>query len=84
MRIEDFHGAGILLACVTHMAHTLPRNLVFGLYNYVGDELPVVKNPLPVIAGEIRLPDDCGPGLGVEVNEAILKDPVAVIEASHA
>ncbi|MER8961735.1 hypothetical protein NKI24_22835 [Mesorhizobium sp. M0701] len=83
VRIEDFHGKGILLACVTQMAHTLPPNLVFGLYNYVNDESPLVKKPLPVIAGEIRLPDDCGPGLGVEVNEAILKDLVAVIKASH-
>lgn len=82
LRIEDYYGTGILLACVTHMAHTLPRRLVFGLYNYVSDDLPMVTNPLPVIDGEIRLPEDPGPGLGVEVNETILGDPVAVPEGT--
>ena len=79
MRIEDYYGTGILLACVTHLAHTLPRKYVFGLYDYVSDDLPLVLNPLKVINGEIRLPDDCGPGLGVQVNEAILGDPVAIL-----
>ena len=79
VRIEDYYGAGILLACVTHMGHTLPRNLVYGLYDYVSDDLPLVKNPLKVINGEIALPLDCGPGLGVEVNEDILGDPVVVM-----
>ena len=37
----------------------------------------MVRNPLPVIDGEVRLPDDCGPGLGVEVNEEIFGVPVA-------
>lgn len=83
VRIEDFWGTGLLMACLTHMAHTLPRNLLFGQYDYVSDKLPFVKNPLPVISGEIRLPADCGPGLGVEINEAILKDPVLVIEAQQ-
>lgn len=77
VRIEDYYGTGILLACVTHMAHTLPRTLNFGLYDFVGADLPMVRNPLPVIDGEVRLPDDCGPGLGVEVNEEILGAPVA-------
>ncbi|RWN50275.1 mandelate racemase/muconate lactonizing enzyme family protein [Mesorhizobium sp.] len=79
VRIEDYYGSGILLACVTHLGHTLPRNLVFGLYDYVSDDLPLVKNPLAVVNGEIRLPDDCGPGLGVEVNETILGEPVAIL-----
>ncbi len=81
MRIEDYYGTGILLACVTHLAHTLPRKLVFGLYDYVSDDLPLVNNPLVVENGEVRLPDKPGPGLGVDVNEAVLGDPVAVIEA---
>lgn len=82
VRIEDYYGTGILLACVTHMAHTLPRNLVFGLYDYVSDDLPLVKNPLPVVGGEIRLPENGAPGLGVEINEALLGDATAVLEAS--
>lgn len=81
VRIEDYYGSGILLACVTHLAHTLPRKLVFGLYDFVHDDLPLVKNPLEVVGGEVRLPDDARPGLGVEVNEELLGDPVAVMTA---
>jgi len=81
LRIEDYYGTGILLSCVTHMAHTLPGNLVFGLYDFVSEDLPLVHNPLTVQDGWIALPDDCGPGLGVEVNEAVLGDPVAELVA---
>ncbi|MER8436853.1 mandelate racemase/muconate lactonizing enzyme family protein [Mesorhizobium sp. M1312] len=81
VRIEDFHGTGILAACVTHMAHTLPRNLIWTLYDYDRDNLiPLVKNPLVVTAGDIRIPDDCGPGLGIDVDESLLGKPVAVLE----
>ena len=80
MRIEDYYGTGILLAAVTHLGHTLPRRLVFGLYNYVSDDLPLVKNPLQVLDGEIRLPNAPPPGLGVELNESLLGVPVAVLE----
>ena len=79
LRLEDYYGTGLLLACVTHLAHTLPRRLVFGLYDYVTDDLPLVKNPIKVMNGDIRLPDDCGPGLGVDLNEAMLGEPVAVL-----
>ena len=78
MRIEDYYGSGILLACVTHLAHTLPRKWVFGLYDYLSNDLPLVLNPLKVNKGELRLPDDCVPGLGVEVNESVLGTPVAI------
>lgn len=76
LRIEDYYGTGILMACVTHMAHTLPRRLVFGLYDFVSDDLPMVRNPLEVTNGNVSLPSDCGPGLGVEVNEDVLGAPV--------
>ncbi len=81
MRIEDYYGSGILLACVTHMAHTLPRRYVFGLYDFVSDDLPLVKNPLRVEQGEVRLPDDCAAGLGVEVDESQLGQPVVELVA---
>ncbi len=77
MRIEDYYGTGILLAAVTHLAHTLPRRLAFGLYDYVSTELPLVRNPLKVERGEIRIPDTPGPGLGVEIDEDLLGRPVA-------
>ena len=81
LRIEDYYGTGILLACVAHMGHTLPRNLVFGLYDYVSADLPIALNPLRVTRGEIALPSDCGPGLGVEIDEDILGVPVAEMVA---
>lgn len=81
LRIEDYYGSGILLACVVHLAHTLPRQLVFGLYDYVSDALPLVNNPLLVQEGRVRLPDAPAPGLGVEVNEAALGEPLTVLEA---
>ena len=81
LRIEDYYGTGILLACVTHMAHTLPESLVFGLYDFVSQDLPLVQNPLSVVEGEVRLPDNCGPGLDVEIDETLLGAPVAVLEA---
>lgn len=77
LRIEDYYGSGLLLACVTHMAHTLPRKIVFGLYDFVSDDLPLVRNPLRVHGGTVRLPEDCGPGLGVDINVALLGNPVA-------
>ncbi|MER9402379.1 mandelate racemase/muconate lactonizing enzyme family protein [Mesorhizobium sp. M0615] len=82
VRVEDYYGTGILLACVTHMAHTLPRNIVFGLYDYASKKLPLVNNPLLVEKGEIRLPDDCRPGLGVDVNESLLGEAIAVMDAT--
>ena len=81
LRIEDYAGSGILLACVAHLAHTLPRKLVFGLYDYVSADLPLVKNPLQVKNGEIQLPDNPAPGLGVEVDEAQLGEPLTALEA---
>lgn len=81
LRIEDYYGTGLLLACVLHMAHTLPRNLVFGLYDFVSEKLPLAVNPPRVAEGEVRLPDDCGPGLGIEINEGLLGAPVAVLES---
>lgn len=80
MRIEDYYGTGLTLAAVCHLAHTLPEHAVFGLYDYHLPEVPVVKNPFPVVNGRVRVPDDCQPGLGVEVNPEVLGDPVAEYE----
>ncbi|MEO1192074.1 MAG: mandelate racemase/muconate lactonizing enzyme family protein [Pseudomonadota bacterium] len=81
LRIEDYYGTGLLFACVTHMAHSLPEALVFGLYDFVSEDLPLVLNPLQVVDGRVGLPADCGPGLGVEVNETLLGKPVAELTA---
>jgi L-alanine-DL-glutamate epimerase-like enolase superfamily enzyme len=80
MRIENYGGTGILLSAVTHLAQTLPERNVFGLYDYVTPELPLVRNPLEVRAGSIGIRANAAPGLGVEVDEAILGDPVAVLK----
>ena len=76
MRIEDFYGTGITLAAVTHIAHTLPRWATFGLYDYHLPEVPVVQNPLAVIDGFVRVPDDAPSGLGVAIDETVIGPPV--------
>lgn len=78
MRIEDFYGSGLTLAAVTHIAQNLPAEATFGLYDYHLPEAPVVSNPFPVEEGYVALPPSCAPGLGVEVDEAVLGE--AVIE----
>lgn len=80
MRIEDNFGSGLTLAAVAHVATTLPERCVFGLYDYVLPEVPLVENPLIVRDGRVSIPADCGPGLGAVVNESILGAPVAVME----
>ena len=82
MRIEDFYGSGLTLAAVCHLAQGVPEAANFGLYDYHLPDVPVVKNPFEVIKGRVRVPDDCGPGLGVEVDEAVLGAPVAELEGT--
>ena len=80
LRIENYGGTGILLAAVTHLAQTLPERYVFGLYDYVTPDLPLVKNPLKVVGGRIGLGTAPGPGLGVEIEEAVLGEPIAILQ----
>ena len=77
MRIEDFYGTGLTLAAVTHLAQGLPEAATFGLYDYHLPDVPVVNNPFPVIGGRVAVPEDCAPGLGVEVDAAVLGEAVA-------
>jgi len=80
MRIEDYYGTGLTFAAVTHLAQGLPAAATFGLYDYHLPEVPVALNPLSVEGGRVALPADCGAGLGVEVNEEILGEPLAVFD----
>jgi len=82
MRIENYGGTGILLSAVTHLAQTLPVRYVFGLYDYVSPELPLVSNPLEVCGGRISVPVEAGPGLGVDVDESLLGKPVAELSSN--
>ena len=79
-RIEDFYGTGLTLAAVCHLAQGLPASATFGLYDYHLPAVPVVSDPFPVEGGRIRVPDDCGPGLGVTVEETVLGPPVAIYD----
>lgn len=76
MRIEDFYGTGLTLAAVTHIAQNLPAEATWGLYDYHLPEAPVVTNPFPVRDGFVTVPQDCAPGLGVEVDETVLGAPL--------
>jgi cis-L-3-hydroxyproline dehydratase len=77
MRIENYGGTGILLAAVTHLAQTLPERNVFGLYDYVTPDLPLVKNPLKVVNGHVSI--SAAPGLGVDIDETLLGEPIATL-----
>ncbi len=81
MRIENYGGTGILLAAVTHLAQTLPERNVFGLYDYVRPDLPLVKNSLQVVGGRVGLADNPPPGLGVDIDESLLGEPLAILDA---
>ena len=80
LRLENYGGTGILMAAVTHLAQTLPERNVFGLYNYVSADLPLVRNPLQVVADRVGVGAATAPGLGVDIDEAVLGDPLAVLE----
>jgi L-alanine-DL-glutamate epimerase-like enolase superfamily enzyme len=82
MRIENYGGTGILSSAVTHLAQTLPVRYVFGLYDYVSPDLPLVSNPLEVRSGRIGVPVEAGPGLGVDVDESLLGEPVAELSSN--
>lgn len=76
MRIEDFYGTGLTLAAVCHLAQGAPAAATFGLYDYHLPALPVARNPFPVAEGRIRVPEDCAPGLGVDVDTDVIGAPV--------
>ena len=80
LRPEDIFGTGMTLAALTHLAHTIPVKNVFGLYNYIMPEVPLVTNPLVVEKGRVSVPRDCGPGLGVTINQEFLGEPVRVFQ----
>ena len=80
VRIEDYFGSGITMAAVTHQAHTLPASSCFAHYDYHLPEVPIVSNPITVADGYLSMPSNYGPGLGVEINESVLGDPVFVID----
>lgn len=76
MRIEDFYGTGVTLAAVCHLAQSVPANYTYALYDYHLPSLPVARNPFAVVDGRVRVPEDCGPGLGIEVDEKIIGKPI--------
>lgn len=76
-RIEDFYGSGLTLAAVSHLAQSLPAAATFALYDYHNEDVPVVKNPFRVESGRVKVPDNCAPGLGVEVDAEVIGNPVS-------
>ena len=79
MRIEDFFGTGITFAAVAHLAHALPSEATFGLYDYIMPEVPLVENPLRVQNGRVNV-EEALPGLGIRLNKDILGHPIVVLE----
>ena len=81
MRIEDFYGTGLTLAAVCHLTQGVPAAANFGLYDYHLPDIPLARNPFPVTGGRVQVPTACGPGLGIDINEDVLGDPLETWES---
>ncbi|MEM1419695.1 MAG: alcohol dehydrogenase catalytic domain-containing protein [Pseudomonadota bacterium] len=60
-----------------HLAQGLPEAATFGLYDYHLPTVPVVSNPFPVVEGRVKVAEDCAPGLGTEVDGAVIGEALA-------
>jgi D-arabinonate dehydratase/D-galactarolactone cycloisomerase len=75
------HNTQPILSTVAHLHFCAASLMVPYAQEYniepvsIRDEIPVLKEPLEVIDGHIAVPD--GPGLGVELDEAALKELAA-------
>ena len=75
------HNTQPILSTVAHLHFCAASHMVPYAQEYniepvsIRDELPVLKIPLEVVDGHIAVPD--GPGLGVELDEAALKELAA-------
>ncbi len=79
LTIEDSGGGDVVTAAVAHLAASIPPKLL--LAGYLPSEMSVerIARGTPAAAGgRARLPD--GPGLGIEVDDAALGDPVLTVE----
>jgi L-alanine-DL-glutamate epimerase-like enolase superfamily enzyme len=79
LTIEDSGGGDVVTAAVAHLAASIPPKLL--LAGYLPSEMSAerIASGTPVAArGRARLPE--APGLGIEVDEGVLGEPLLTIE----
>ena len=79
LTVEDSGGGDVVTAAVAHVAASIPPKLL--LAGYLPSEMSAERFAAgtPAAArGTARLPE--GPGLGIEVDEAALGEPLLVVE----
>ena len=79
LTIEDSGGGDVVTAAVAHLAASIPPKLL--LAGYLPSEMSaerIARGTPAAAGGRARLPD--GPGLGIEVDDAALGDPVLTVE----
>ncbi|MFQ6039107.1 MAG: mandelate racemase/muconate lactonizing enzyme family protein, partial [Candidatus Aminicenantales bacterium] len=79
MTIEDSWGGDITTATIAHLAGSTPPEFYFSSTDFNSyNDTHIVKNPPEREEGSLSVPD--GPGLGVEVEEGRLGEPVVTIK----
>jgi cis-L-3-hydroxyproline dehydratase len=79
LTIEDSGGGDVVTAAVAHLAASIPPKLL--LAGYLPSEMSserIARGTPAAVGGRARLPD--GSGLGIEVDDALLGDPVLTVE----
>ena len=79
LTIEDSGGGDVVSAATAHLAASIPPKLL--LAGYLPSEMAAerIASGTPVaLDGRARLPQ--GPGLGIDVDEAALGEPVFTVE----
>ena len=76
MSVQDTVGSDIAFAAVLHLGHTVPGRLLRCVLDVRAMvTLTTVTDPIPVVGGRVAATD--APGLGVDVDLAVLGDPIA-------
>ncbi len=79
LTVEDSGGGDVVTAAVAHISASIPPKLL--LAGYLPSEMSAERFAIgtpAAVGGRGRLPD--GPGLGIEVDEAALGEPLLTIE----
>ncbi len=82
--VDDPQGADLSTAAMVHLAATIRPRQLLAVSNFTGPQMKVSYQPeaacakLAMTGGTLACPDR--PGLGIEVDEAVLGDPIFVVE----
>lgn len=84
MLVDDPQGADLSTAAMVHLAATVRPDHLLAVSNFTGPQMKLSYQPqtsrskLEMSGGTLACPDR--PGLGIEIDEAVLGDPIFVVE----